>query len=158
MLRALEQAAADHFGASALLRTLKRARPLINAPVALARDEDRRHVDRAAGKHLQFAIEGASGALPVADHRLAFMQARPRPVEGHVAEANGGDVARGDASDALQTMVLSPEVSDIFITTQTLIQLPHLYFFSKKQILILSIKLSLSGRDSLHLFILISSS
>src|ERR1700721_4144149 len=59
MARALEQIAADHLGANALLHALKRTGLLIDAPVALARDEDRRHVDRAARKQLKRVVEGA---------------------------------------------------------------------------------------------------
>src|SRR4051812_48245659 len=62
---ALQQVNPAHPGAGAFLHALDRAWPLVDTPVALARDEDRRHSDRAAGKQLQFALEGAAAARAV---------------------------------------------------------------------------------------------
>src|SRR5260370_28081603 len=64
---AVEQVYADHAGAGALLHPLDRPRPLVAAPIAVARDEDRRHVDGAAGEPRQLALIGAAAAraLPV---------------------------------------------------------------------------------------------
>src|SRR5688572_25808293 len=65
MAGAVEQVGADHTGAGGLLHALEGAGPLIDTPIALARDKDRRHVDRAAGKQLQFALERARAARAI---------------------------------------------------------------------------------------------
>src|SRR6266852_4619161 len=56
---ALDQVAAHHARAYALLHAFDIAGNLVGAPVALARDEHRRHVDGAAGEHLELGSENA---------------------------------------------------------------------------------------------------
>ena len=46
----VDYVATKHAGAGALLHALEIAGTLVGAPVALAGDEDRRHIDRAAGE------------------------------------------------------------------------------------------------------------
>src|SRR5437667_6928369 len=67
MAGAVEQMTAEHAGAGGLLHALDRAWALVDAPIALARDEGRRHVDGLAGKQLQFGFERAAvtRAVPV---------------------------------------------------------------------------------------------
>src|SRR3954471_10514513 len=56
----------DHFRARVLLHPLEGTWVLIHAPVALAADEHRRHVDRAAGKQLLLGGEAAARAGAIA--------------------------------------------------------------------------------------------
>ena len=64
---AVEQVRAGEASACRVLHTLDSARPLIDAPVTRARDEDRRDVDGPPGEQLQLGLErtAAAGAVPV---------------------------------------------------------------------------------------------
>ena len=99
MAGAVEQMAAEHAGAGAVLHALEIAGALIGAPVALAGDEHRRHVDRAAGEQLQFGIVEAlgAGAVPLQSAlksgALVFAAVDAELVVGEPPA--GGDLAGG---------------------------------------------------------------
>ncbi len=59
------QVAAQHARAGTGLHFLHRARHLVYAPVALARDEAGRHIDGAAGEDLDLGVEFAARADPI---------------------------------------------------------------------------------------------
>src|SRR5262249_26296467 len=65
--RAFDAVAAQHPRACLVLHALEAARNLIGPPIAAARDEDRRNVDRPAGEQLQLGVVGAGrpAAVPI---------------------------------------------------------------------------------------------
>ena len=62
---AIDQVTAEHARARASLHALEGAGELIGAPVALAGDEQRRHVDGAAGEKLELGGEHVLGAAAI---------------------------------------------------------------------------------------------
>src|SRR5215470_1944905 len=62
---ALHEVAAEHPGAGGRLHALELAGFLVDPPVALPRDEARRHVDRPAGERLQLGGVPAARRAPV---------------------------------------------------------------------------------------------
>src|SRR5579871_869078 len=66
MAGAVDQMDALHLRAGLVLHRLQRTRVLIDAPIALAADEARRHVDRAAGEQAQAGDQLGLAAAPVA--------------------------------------------------------------------------------------------
>src|SRR5579863_5836054 len=64
---AFDQVAAEHVGTGGLLHRLEHAGALIGAPILLARDETRRHVNGAArpGSELRGERGGSTVAIPL---------------------------------------------------------------------------------------------
>src|SRR3954471_17759176 len=62
---AVEQMHTYHSGAGPLLHYLESTGPLIDAPIALAGDEDGGHVERAAGEQFEFGFEVSAGARAI---------------------------------------------------------------------------------------------
>src|SRR5262245_29125887 len=62
---AVQQMAAGEARARRVLHALEGSRSLVDAPVARARDEDRRHVDGPSRKQLQLGFERAAAARTV---------------------------------------------------------------------------------------------
>src|SRR3981081_1355240 len=67
MARTFDEMSAPHVGTGAILHRFETAGHLIDAPIAFAGDEHRRHVDRAAGKKIEFLVEtaGEIAAVPL---------------------------------------------------------------------------------------------
>src|SRR6266487_6458803 len=65
MSRAFDAMTTQHPRARVVLHALEVPRNLIDSPVTLSRDEDRRHVDGPPGEQLEFRIIGARGPAPV---------------------------------------------------------------------------------------------
>ena len=71
----VDQMHAAHVGARGLLHPLHGAGVLIDAPVALSTDEERRHINRAAGKSLE--LGGVPAARPDAIALQAALESGP---------------------------------------------------------------------------------
>src|ERR1700730_8072295 len=65
MAGAVDQMAAQHPGAGALLHPLEITGPLVVSPIAFPGDKDRRHADAPAREQLQFALEPTPRAAAV---------------------------------------------------------------------------------------------